>query len=276
MGGSGKVKEDVVSSGGKEYVSVVEFANRVEVTRQTIYGYINKGILKVSDPHKDGSKLLDWEKESVKFKTAWRKNMKRNPNKKQIRVKDAAKKKKVPFDAVMIQKKANGEVKLAELNASTESTIPSTDVPDNPSDLVMKINPWDHPDCWLLVAEGATNPILDPKGLPMLDWDRMKTKMMAESYAFQLDVKRGQYISKEDCIASLSALVQMVLSTLAVIPSRYGSTFVAFAERDMGKEMTAEGRQSVNTILAGASKKIVDDIRREAEKILEAMDERKD
>ncbi len=254
---------------GREYVSVTEFAYRVGCSRMTIHNYIKSGNLQGT--HIDRSKeiWLDWEAQSVQWKlrkkTGGRKLSSQNAGKEPATAEEKRKrgrpKKNTGFVTIPANKLKSPALPSAPEIESGEARVPKADELIDLS----KINPDDHKDCWIM--DGST-PVFNPlTGEPMLDYDKLKLKLVAQKYQLDLDEKRGQLIAKEELSRSMLAISRIITTSLDSIPQRYESTLISMAENMSGYSFSIKEKAAITEALKTESISIARSIAAEIAKL---------
>jgi len=225
-----------ITHNGREYVSVAEFTERVNSTRQTITSYIRQGILKSEDVQKNGNRFLDWTTESVKYRVA-----RSNKNAKG----GAGRKKK--NKSTLIRDSSIKTPSVSDLNIPNENN----DMPDiNVSDVVVdisKIDIYENKDCWLLDSYGE--PLRDSDGKPRLDYDRVKAKYTAQTYQVRLGKESGSLIPQEQVIDTCLLLSTIYHTNLDLIPAICTAQIVAKIESHLHIEISPELQTEITNIL---------------------------
>lgn len=259
---------------GREYVSVTEFADRVGCSRMTVHNYIKSGNLQGT--HIDRSKdiWLDWEAQSMQWK------LRKKTGGRKLASEDTAKEPPATEEKRKRgrPKKNPGYVKISE-NKLKPPSLPSAPEIESGEDRVpkadelidlSKINPDDHKDCWIM--NGST-PVYNPlTGEPMLDYDKLKLKLVAQKYQLDLDEKRGQLISKEELSRSMLVISRIITTSLDSIPQRYESTLISMAENMSGYSFSVKEKAAITEALKTESLSIARSIAAEIAK-LEGMDD---
>ena len=106
----------------------------------------------------------------------------------------------------------------------------------------------------------------------MLDYDKLKLKLVAQKYQLDLDEKRGQLIAKEELSRTIIAISRIITSSLNSIPQRYESMLTSMAENMSGYVFSAKEKAEINESLKAESISITKSIAAEISK-LEDMDE---
>lgn len=253
------MKEEIINHEGKEYVSIQEFAKRKRTTIQTIYSYIRKKKLTVSDPAKKGGKYLEWKTQGRKYDIVRKKNEKTTPH-----AKRASK------DRDFFKPQTSDEPKPAELENLPKPQ--ENNMPDLPGNNLLSsvnlslINPKDHPDCWMTDPE-TLDVLYDAHHHPMLDWDKVKAKLTAVSYQLKIDQLAGSLVPKDELMITIEAVSQVFLAGISSIPARYGSIFIAEAEKIFGREATPEEQMRMNKILVTESRRLCETMQGELRKM---------
>ena len=269
------MNESVRNYRGREYVTVTEFASRVGCTRVTIHNYLKSGNLQGT--HIDRSKeiWLDWEAQSMQWKLRRKTGGRRIASKITVSNK---KESKQPSNKRGRPKKNKEFVTIGEKKLKSPS-IPSVPSMESGDERIPKadelvdlsaLNPEDHKDCWLL---DGNKPVYNPlTGEPMLDYDKLKLKLVAQKYQLDLDEKRGQLIAKEELSRTIIAISRIITSSLNSIPQRYESMLTSMAENMSGYVFSAKEKAEINESLKAESISITKSIAAEISK-LEDMDE---
>lgn len=236
---------------GRKMVTVAEFANRKGVTRYAINYHIKNGNLFSVRPNGYKTQYMDWETQSLAYDTLATRSMGKG---------------KEP-DKYM---KAFTQPKITtpRLESAEDLKLPTSDIKTEPVENLSYINPDDHPDCWFFDNDGkpAINPATKQK---VLDYDRLKTKLVSQKYQFDFDKDRGKYISKDEVIRTAQGMSKIIASYLDSIPQRYGAIITAQVTKITGHEFTPEENVTIRNILIDSGTNTLESIRKEFLKLME-------
>lgn len=243
-----KIGENSIKYQGKQLVSINEFAERKGTTKQNIQRLIKQGDLVVTKPNGYNIRYLDWDTQSIAYDTRKKKPRKNNSN-------------LVKLDEEKIKKpKLTGvdKVKLPDI------ITPNTETMTN----LGEIDPDDHPDCWYFDAEGQ--PIHNPQtGKKMLDYDKLKIKLISQKYQFDLDKDRGKYVEKDSLIRASKGISKIIASYIESIPQRYASIIIATMAQITDHEFNQDEEALIRNLLVDTGKNTLESMRQEFLKIIE-------
>lgn len=269
--GETPMNESVRKHKGREFVTVSEFASRIGCTRITIYNRIKAGDLQGIHINKSKELWLDWETQRKQWlltkKTNGRKiarkddNHSSNPAQKRKR----GRPKKIQPEIISVQSIKTKSAVLPSaptLNRNEDNATKGEDLID-----LSRINPEDHKDCWIM---DGTSPIYNPlTDEPMLDYEKLKLKLVAQKYQLDLDEKRGQLIEKEELARSMTAISHIMMAALRSIPQRYESILTSMAERMTGYVFSVNEKSLIREALKNEAQTIAKSISIEIEKLEE-------
>lgn len=242
-----KVGTDALIYGGREYVTINEFAARMGISRQAVYRKIKNKYLKITKLNGYKAQYLDYEAQKLNYLATKRR------------------------EAMHVPKKAP---RLQSVASKQNPEIETPSIPAMPSDVVnvQKLNPMDYPDCWLRDPSGepVNNPVTK---LPEFDYDRLKDRLTAEKYQMDIDEKRGRYISREELARAIASISTIINAGLNAIPQRYGAILIAKAETITGYEFSPDERAEIRVVLKKEAKAIMNSIRTEIAKLSDEDEE---
>lgn len=241
-----KVGEDNIKFEGKQLVSIKEFAKRKGTTKQNIQNKLDAGILQAIKPNGYNIRYLDWNTQSVLYDTSVKRRRKQNNT---------------------IVKIKEEKIKKPTLKSVEDVKLPEI-VPPNTNEITNlgEIDPEDHPDCWYFNPEGM--PVLNPQtGKKMLDYDKLKVKLISQKYQFDLDKDRGKYVEKESIIRASQGISKIIASYIESIPQRYASIIIATMAQLTKHKFTNEEEAIIRNLLVDTGKNTLDSMRQEFLKI---------
>ena len=83
----------------------------------------------------------------------------------------------------------------------------------------------------------------------IFDYDRLKTRITAETYQFKLEKEMGMHIPKTDILDWAKTLATILKTNVDAIPSRFAAILIATAEKITKYEFTEEERVEVRNAL---------------------------
>ena len=268
------MNESVRQYKGREYVTTTEFAARVGCSRITIFNRLKKGELQGIHIDRSREIWLDWDTQRKQWQLSLSKKStgrKLSSTAKETRKdeNDGKKKrgrpKKTAEPIVHIgkpQEISPPADRLSGIPGMEEKTPRGDDLID-----LSRINPEDHKDCWVMDGNA---PIYNPlTGEPMLDYEKLKLKLVAQRYQLDLDEKRGQLIEKEELSRSMSAISHIMMAALNSIPQRYESVLTSMAERMSGYAFTAKDKAAIREAMKSEAITIARSISVELDKLEE-------
>lgn len=190
-------REDVTNYKGKEYVSMSEFAKRVGAGIATIKRKAASGTLPFINIEKRKTKYIEWEA----GKKMW--DMMRHD----VRLSNAGKK--------STDKKYGKVPDKADSPVVSEPTVTEPEVSEV-EEMAIDLSSFDktkYADCLLPNNE--------------FDYDKLKLRLTAETYAQKLQQTRGQLVEKTEVIAWAKKLGVLVNTGLESIPQKYTSVLIA-------------------------------------------------
>ena len=116
----------------------------------------------------------------------------------------------------------------------------------------------------------AINPATKQK---VLDYDRLKTKLVSQKYQFDFDKDRGKYISKDEVIRTAQGMSKIIASYLDSIPQRYGAIITAQVTKITGHEFTPDENATIRNILIDSGTNTLESIRKEFLKLMEEVND---
>lgn len=263
------MNESVRQYKGREYVTTTEFANRIGCSRVTIFNRLKSGDLQGIHIDRSRETWLDWETQRQQWFI-----VKKHSGRKLGSKVTKTNKKETPKKKGSAKKTSDSEfISIGELHTSTPSIpgIPALaqmeEKEPKGEDLIdlSRINPDEHKDCWIMDGkEVIYNPLT---GEPMLDYDKLKVKLIAQKYQLDLDEKRGKLIEKEELSRSMLAISHIMMAALNSIPQRYEALLTTQAETMTGHKFTAEERATIRDTLKNEAAAIAKSISLELEKM---------
>ncbi len=233
---------DVYKQKGIEYVSVSEFSRRAGVAVNTINKFIREKRLKVTC-EVGKKRYLDWEREYNKFKVIQQKNI--------------------------LNAHGGGRIKTKTKDIKTTETKEVKDTEDiqdtviDINQLFKNFNPDDFKDCIAIDNEG--NKLKDSDGNYILEWPTVDRKITALIRNLELKRKEGELIRIDEVTRFLSIAFAKTRGKLSNIPDRYTSRFVAFYQKESGREVSNETATALKNILTAETKNILSDLSKEIE-----------
>ena len=234
--------ETTIHRNNREYVTVTEFARRLDVTRASIYRCIKKGLLFPSDIKGSGSTWLDWETQKAQFAT-----IKKFPQKTHADLK-----KKTVNLKNLSTPKAPGIDAMEGNDFEKEPRRPSEEIDIN------TINPFDYPDCWFFDDIG---PIINHEtGKPKLDYDKLKAYLTSLKYQLDIKKQRGELIEKHDVSFAIQDAMRILSTELSSIPRKFAEPMLAFVELQTHQKLSMNDRKMLTSMLQSKPKEILDSI----------------
>lgn len=223
----------------KEYVTIDEFAKRVGAGRRTILRRLSEGKLQARSFDGRKTKYLEWESS----KKMW--DM-------------------LPHDPQKINAGRSSNSKRYGKPGTEpkkpEVITPTVGIPDLDNDVIPEIidlSSFDkakYRDC--LNEEGE------------FDYDKLKTRLTAETYQQKLHKERGQLVEKTEIINWAKKLGTMVNTGLESIPQKYTSVLIAQVQSIVAQrlekpdfEFTEKERTDLRTSLKACGPEIMRSIR---------------
>ena len=247
-----KVGDDNIKFEGKQLVSIKEFAKRKGTTKQNIQNKLDAGILQAVKPNGYNIRYLDWDTQSVLYDTSVKRRRKTTIK---------------PTTQNTIVKIKEEKINKPQLTGVEEVKLPDI-VPPNTNEITNlgEIDPEDHPDCWYFNPEGM--PVLNPQtGKKMLDYDKLKIKLISQKYQFDLDKDRGKYVEKDSIIRASQGISKIIASYIESIPQRYASIIIATMSQITKHKFTNEEEAIIRNLLVDTGKNTLESMRQEFLKI---------
>lgn len=241
---------DAYKEGGQEFVSISEFARRENVYPARIRELIKNNTLFVSQKISN-KRYLNWKIENLKFQkylsdSKYVKHGLKPRNTKEITTNE-------------IETKDTEETSDIKETNITEIVSGHT--------LLTNFNPEDFKDCAQTYKDhtGKTCYGKDDEGNIILDWTTVDRKITALIRNLELKRKGNELIRINDVTRFLSIVFAKTQGKLSNIPDRYTSRFVAFYQRETGKEVSNETATAIKNMLEVESKNILADLQKEIE-----------
>lgn len=235
---------DSYKQNGVEYVSVAEFSQRTGVASNTINKFIRDRKLKISC-EVGKKRYLAWEREYNKLKIIQQKNMLNTHAHGGKKIKTKTK-----------------DIKTADTK-EIKDTREIQDTVIDINQLFKNFNPDDFKDC--IADDGEGGKLKDSDGNYILDWSIVDRKITALIRNLELKRKESELIRIDDVTRFLSIAFAKTQGKLSNIPDRYTSRFVAFYQKETGKEVSNETATALKTILTAETKNILADLSKEIE-----------
>lgn len=234
---------------GKEYVSIEEFARRINEKTSIVNGWIIAGKIHATNINGYSMQYLDWETQKAIYN-------------------GFAKTKYM---------KING---IPEKGMEYSGSIPSIRIPTIPTQSLIdniidtsRINAWKYPECWIR-DENSGRVVYNPEtNEPSIDYDMLKQYLTAQKYQFEIDKNRGMYVDKNELTRSMLSIAKIISSNLESIPQRYGAMIIATVEIITNHTFSDLERNTVANILKGEAENIMNSIKGEIEQLVEEPEE---
>ena len=111
-------------------------------------------------------------------------------------------------------------------------------------------------------------PVLNPQtGKKMLDYDKLKIKLISQKYQFDLDKDRGKYVEKDSIIRASQGISKIIASYIESIPQRYASIIIATMSQITKHKFTNEEEAIIRNLLVDTGKNTLESMRQEFLKI---------
>lgn len=216
---------------GKEYISQTEFAHRLEVSTKTVRRYIEKGILHPENIN--GNSYLNFEKDKKAFQ------------KEQNRViKSTSKKyrKRIAPEVSLPTLKAE-EINLPELEGIVEDEILTKEAG---IDNLSKVNWKDYTDS--LSYDDEMNIEINPvNGKPLLDYERLKSRLVAERYKMDILEKREPYLEV------IQNVISCLMTERVLLQKDYAQIYIEeickWFKEAYGKEMPEADKKKIKRVI---------------------------
>lgn len=282
-------KESIIHE-HSEWVTISEFAKRLDTGVSTVNRYIAKGKLQAKSIKGSRVRYMDWNVQSKQWKL-----LRENPTKKMkvqidnppaylskkdqdeepVKRKPGRPKKE---DSSTSKKKKGKNTKNSKYMSKPKSisvnlpkvSEPEIEMEDMPAGTTLmdlsELDPMRYSDCWKLY-EGK--PVLGDDGKPLLNYELLQDRLKAETFAFKLQKEKGEYVAKADVITSVQALANLIRVGLDSIPSRYASRLIAEAKRITHHDFTEEEKSDIKAHLSKVSAEILKTLQADIKKLLE-------
>lgn len=238
---------------GKEYVSNVEFSERIGITAPAVTRFIST-IPNIETIHKDGDKTVYYNYEQAYRAYA-----------------EYSKKRKRPT-----KKETSEYIKITTPSTKAPSvpSIPSVSMDEkdtNGKNIVnlSTLDPNDFQDCW--VIDPINNNVINHPvtNEPMLDYDMVKAKLTSIKYQFDIDEKRGLYVSKDVLKRYVTGISKILETALEAIPRRYSAQIIAECSDLTKHNFTAEENARLRAVLKNEAPAIMTSIQTEIAKMVD-------
>lgn len=247
-----------VKSGGREYVNVTVFAQRVGIKQQTASDWIKAGKLtRTSLPDHKGL-WLDWEVSRNRFN-----KLQKHPKKGGSRRKKDAKLINTGPDEVR-------PVPLPSTSGAGEVGVPS--IPKDAEGILAYFDPEDpaNADCWEIDDYGEYMMLPSPHSdKHAVDWKKAIDKCMANIRYQQYQKERRELIPRQEVEQSLSLVFPPVTAVLMQMPDKYASRINGRVEEMIGRPMTNEEKTIIKALLTDEAEQICHNLQDAVEKALE-------
>lgn len=228
-------REDVTTFNHKEYVSIIEFAKRLDAGVSTVRRKISEG--KLPARTFDGRKTMYIEWESGR--AIW--NMMHHDKQRSAAGRSS-------------NEKRYG--KPSEEPSKPAVVEPKVQMPDITNDVIQEIvdlssfDKEQYADCVLPNGE--------------FDYDKLKVRLTAETYQQKLKKERGELVEKTEVMNWARKIGTMLNSGLESIPQKYTSVLIAKVQSIVAQrlerpdfEFTEKERTEIRTILKGCGPEIM-------------------
>lgn len=247
-----------VKSGGREYVNVTVFAQRVGIKQQTASDWIKAGKLtRTSLPDHKGL-WLDWEVSRNRFN-----KLQKHPKKGGSRRKKDAKLINTGPDEVR-------PVPLPSTSGAGDVGVPS--IPKDAEGILAYFDPEDpaNADCWEIDDYGEYMMLPSPHSdKHAVDWKKAIDKCMANIRYQQYQKERRELIPRQEVEQSLSLVFPPVTAVLMQMPDKYASRINGRVEEMIGRPMTNEEKTIIKALLTDEAEQICHNLQDAVEKALE-------
>ena len=253
-----------VKVGGREYVNLTVFANRVGVRQQAVSYLVKVGKLTRKELEGYKGQWLDWEVSRARFV-----RMRNDPHKQggSRKRKDA----KVITDTTGI-----GEVR--PIPVPVPSTVGSAEVPDIPKSaegILSYFDPEDpdNADCWEVddFGEFLMIPHTDPPR-HSVDWKKAIDKCTANVRYQQYQRERKELIPRSEVEQTLALVFPPVTAVLMQMPDKYASRINGRLEEMIGRPMTNEEKTIIKALLTDEAEQICHNLQDAVDKAMEKDD----
>lgn len=191
-------REDVTTYQGKEYVSIEEFAKRVGAGKSTIKRKLSDGKLHYINIEGRKTRYLDWEASKRLWDLMPHDAQKINAGKRS--------------NAMRYGKVAENAPKAPTVNSPTVR-VPDLEDEEMPNTLdLAAFDKTQYSDC---VVDGE------------FDYEKLKTRLTAETYQQKLHKERGQLVEREEIVMWAQKLGTMLHNNLETIPQKYTAVLIA-------------------------------------------------
>lgn len=232
-------REDTTMYDHKEYVTIDEFAKRVGAGRRTIMRRLSEG--KLQSRTFDGRRTvyLEWESAKKMWDLLPHDTQRINAGKRS--------------NAKRYGKPMPEEPKKPQVYAPS---VPTLDAEMEEMPELIDLSTFDkakYRDC---VIDGE------------FDYDKLKTRLTAETYQQKLNKERGQLVERTDIVNWAKRLGTMVNTGLESIPQKYTSVLIAQVQAIVSRrleipdfEFTEKERTDIRSALKGCGPEIMRSIR---------------
>lgn len=221
--------ESEITYKGKKYVTRKEFCKRIGISETTIRRYIASG-------HVREEKINDMSYVDFDYSRREVANM---PDKK-------GRRKHLKNYAQI--------AKNAEIKPVSEPGIADASVPEEKQVEMLDLSQFNKDDYSDCVVDGQ------------FDYDKLKTRITAETYKFKLEKERGLHIPKADILDWSKTLATILKTNVDAVPSRFAAILIATAEKITNYEFTEEERTEVRNALKKVPAQIMLSIQTEMRK----------
>ncbi len=247
-----------VKSGGREYVNVTVFAQRVGIRQQTASDWVKAGKLTRTTLPDHKGLWLDWEISRNKFN-----KLQKNPKKGGSRRKKDAKLINTAPDEVR-------PVPMPTVSGAGDIGIPS--IPKDAEGILSFFNPEDpeNADCWEVDDYGEYLMLPSPHSdKHSIDWKKAIDKCMANIRYQQYQKERRELIPRQEVEQSLSLVFPPVTAVIMQLPDKYASRINGRVEEMIGRPMTNEEKTIIKALLTDEAEQICHNMQDAVEKALE-------
>ena len=246
-------------SGGKQYVTVPEFSQRMGVTKQATYKAIRDGKLSVKIFAGEKTKYLDWEIS----RTIWESRIK--PKRKTQREALIANEQGgyETLDGFIPETPDLKEVAdVADINDIGEITI------GKETFKLQNLDPNEFSDCWVPLKDGT--PVINKNtGEHVYNWDMVDKKLKALLHNIQYRQRQEELISKEEVNYALSTIFKPLMTEIEQIPTKHITRIEDVIEDYTGKPLSDNCKNAIRAVMADTTKKIAEAFKESVKESLE-------